>query len=267
MQCIRQTRKTHTKSAAKSQRTNSQCSSIHRLAHGTSEVQSAMRNYVCKIFCRSHFWRCFRFLCFLSLSLSVSVVVALCGSVLQKCPMRHRECVCMRCYIAPSLCHSFGKYPMRVLRSVMFKTRHCRCLMLMPALFFLITPQCAMCVSFQPIRFIHDHDSSTWRNPLRSRSAVLLFAHLLCRCVYLWRCALHFWYYILFIYLPVVLTPFLRSLITIHHNCFFSFISAWCVCFLCVRLFCSPSVWVYIALFGMSVALCKQTTQCGFFCR
>lgn len=24
----------------------------------TSEVQSAKRNYVCKIFCRSHFWRC-----------------------------------------------------------------------------------------------------------------------------------------------------------------------------------------------------------------
>lgn len=34
---------------------------LDRMRHGTSEVQSAMRNYVCKIFCRSHFWRCFWF--------------------------------------------------------------------------------------------------------------------------------------------------------------------------------------------------------------
>lgn len=56
---------------------------------------------------------------------------------------------------------------------------------------------------------------------------------LLCRCRRRHR-ALHFWYDFVYLY-AVVLTPFLRSLITIHHNCSYYFLSSVCL-FLCLPL-------------------------------
>lgn len=106
-----------------------------------------------------------------------------------------------------------------------------------------------MCVC--TTRFIHDiHESSTWRTHSTIVLVVISVYHrflslsvvrlnILCATFFFSSdCVYFFFLSILFILFAIVLTPFLRLLITIYHNCFsVSFICCYeVICFLWVKI-------------------------------